>query len=340
MARSRCSPGFAGEPADGSILAEAINASGHVVGAASPPTPAGGTTGIRAVLWTPSNVLMDLGTLGGPNSHAFHINASDQVVGTSDAPGGTKWFLWSAGSGMQDLAATIGAWYIYDVVGINDAGQIAGTYLSPDTLVHAFLYTPRHGHQGSRHPRRGSEQCDGAQQQRSGRRHHDHGRERGAQLPLEPHRRDGRRDRGHRFTRIRLLNNNLQTIVGSRGWSDIDDQSLPRLIQLGFTPNAAPVARFTWSCVQLTCTFDASTSTDDKGIVSYAWTWGKTPYNKGSGREPDDTVSERRPAHRHADRHRCQRVDGRGHQDDRRRHDDSAREHTRRWRASRGAVRS
>ena len=38
--------------------------------------------------------------------------------------------------------------------------------------------------------------------------------------------------------------------------------------------NQAPVARFTWSCPGMQCTMDASTSTDDVGIVRYSWNWG------------------------------------------------------------------
>jgi subtilisin family serine protease len=38
--------------------------------------------------------------------------------------------------------------------------------------------------------------------------------------------------------------------------------------------NQPPVARFTVTCPTLACTFDASTSSDDIGVVSYNWTWG------------------------------------------------------------------
>ena len=51
-------------------------------------------------------------------------------------------------------------------------------------------------------------------------------------------------------------------------------------------PNQPPVASFTWSCVDLKCFFDASGSTDDKAIVDYRWTWGKSPYNNGQGMTP------------------------------------------------------
>jgi hypothetical protein len=50
-----------------------------------------------------------------------------------------------------------------------------------------------------------------------------------------------------------------------------------RLLFMGFiggASNQAPVARFTATCPTLQCTFDASSSTDDVGVVTYAWTWG------------------------------------------------------------------
>jgi PKD repeat protein len=48
-------------------------------------------------------------------------------------------------------------------------------------------------------------------------------------------------------------------------------------------PNQPPVASFTWSCTGTVCTLDASTSTDDRGIVSYDWTLGKLPDGTASG---------------------------------------------------------
>jgi PKD repeat protein len=51
----------------------------------------------------------------------------------------------------------------------------------------------------------------------------------------------------------------------------------------GSGSNKAPVAKFTWSCPTLTCTFDATSSTDDKGIVSYTWDLNKYPGGTATG---------------------------------------------------------
>jgi subtilisin family serine protease len=65
--------------------------------------------------------------------------------------------------------------------------------------------------------------------------------------------------------------------------------SVNRLLNVSFmggpppTPDAAPVARFTWSCSGTTCTLDGTTSSDDKGIVTYAWNLGKFPNPTASG---------------------------------------------------------
>jgi probable HAF family extracellular repeat protein len=47
--------------------------------------------------------------------------------------------------------------------------------------------------------------------------------------------------------------------------------------------DAAPVAKFTSSCNGTVCTMDASTSTDDVGITSYAWNLGKSPGGSATG---------------------------------------------------------
>jgi hypothetical protein len=43
------------------------------------------------------------------------------------------------------------------------------------------------------------------------------------------------------------------------------------------------VAAFTATCDGLTCTFDASASTDDDGIVSFEWDLGRFPGRYASG---------------------------------------------------------
>ncbi|MBA2293031.1 MAG: S8 family serine peptidase [Gemmatimonadales bacterium] len=47
--------------------------------------------------------------------------------------------------------------------------------------------------------------------------------------------------------------------------------------------NLAPVAAFTWSCPTVTCQLDASSSTDDGTIVSYAWDLGRYPDPTATG---------------------------------------------------------
>ena len=120
----------------------AINDVGQIVGwahtAASPRAR-------HAVLWSAAHVIQDLGTLGGDASTAVDINASGQVIGMSDAPGGgQRGFLWTSGGGMQDLVTLVG-YPASNVVAINDAGQIAGSYVAPSGDTHAFLYTPGSG---------------------------------------------------------------------------------------------------------------------------------------------------------------------------------------------------
>ena len=50
----------------------------------------------------------------------------------------------------------------------------------------------------------------------------------------------------------------------------------------GAPADAPPSANFTFSCSGLACTFDGRTSTDDKGITSYAWNFGDGQTASGS----------------------------------------------------------
>ncbi len=71
--------------------------------------------------------------------------------------------------------------------------------------------------------------------------------------------------------------------------SNAGAQSPNRLLNTQFlvsapTPgNLPPVASFTWSCPVLTCQLDASSSTDDGTIVSYAWDLGRFPDPTATG---------------------------------------------------------
>ena len=126
-----------------------INDSGQVVGASGTCAPYSIVTGLymqplHALLWE-TGTLTDLGNLGGTGQgmgnipHA--INNQGQVVGYSDLRGNANFhaFLWSRGTGMQDLGTLSG-----DVNSaanaINDAGAVVGVSLDANFNLRAFLW--------------------------------------------------------------------------------------------------------------------------------------------------------------------------------------------------------
>jgi len=252
--------------------AVAINDAGQIVGFS--PTAAGTR---HAVLWSSAGVIQDLGTLGGATSEAVDINASGQVIGKSQiADASTHYFLWSSGTGMQDLNTLLGP--ITGVVEINDAGQIIGTYTAGGGESHAFLYTPGSG-------LRDLGTLGGATSAPTGL--NDNGQVVGNSSLADATTHaflwtptDGMEDitAVTGITAVRRLNDNLQTlgapVASPTTFPEFSASGNPRLVQLDFTPSAPdapPVAEFTWSCARNKCSFDASGSTDDNGIVSYVW---------------------------------------------------------------------
>lgn len=93
--------------------------------------------------------MIDLGTLGGPNSTAYDINDTGQVVGTADSSDTSGLpFVYSDGemTDLNDLIPSKSKWVLGEVRGINNAGQIVGTGTIQDPKrnypTHAFVLTP------------------------------------------------------------------------------------------------------------------------------------------------------------------------------------------------------
>jgi probable HAF family extracellular repeat protein len=129
----------------------AINNAGQVVGLSAPTFATGlGITNYHAYITGPNGVGMtDLGTLGRDNSLASDVNDAGQVVGAvypTPTPGAVRADYHAIitgpnGVGMTELAGTKGESWSY-ASGINNAGQVVGTFLNSQGHEHAFITGP------------------------------------------------------------------------------------------------------------------------------------------------------------------------------------------------------
>jgi probable HAF family extracellular repeat protein len=101
-----------------------------------------GATANRAAFWDghPDSGVIDLGTLGGPESWAYGLNDLGYVVGYAEVPDWTyRAFVWD-GSEMTDLG-TLGGRYS-GAHGINNQGVIVGWATDALGNTHAVQWTP------------------------------------------------------------------------------------------------------------------------------------------------------------------------------------------------------
>ena len=121
----------------------AINSSGDVVGEGDPNN----SGDLQAFVWQPTTGAQWLGSLGGNLSAAKGINNSAAVVGLSYTAAQTQHaFLWTQGSGMQDLTPDLTSIGGGTATAINSSNQVAGYYVpngSSRTL--GFIWTQAGG---------------------------------------------------------------------------------------------------------------------------------------------------------------------------------------------------
>ena len=95
--------------------------------------------------------MSDLGTLGGPTSFGYAINASKQVAGESMTRSGTFHAFGYSGGRLNDIGAAIEAMHGKGVLesvayGINTSGLVIGRYYVTDAngqfAIRSFIATP------------------------------------------------------------------------------------------------------------------------------------------------------------------------------------------------------
>ncbi len=119
----------------------AVNDNGQVVGHSGYSPTSGGADVNQAFSWTQAGGMVDLGTLGGPQSYAEAVNDSGQVAGSAPTAGDVDMhaFSWTAAGGMIDLG-TLGGPSSF-AFALNDTGQVIGWSEITGSSSHAFSWT-------------------------------------------------------------------------------------------------------------------------------------------------------------------------------------------------------
>jgi probable HAF family extracellular repeat protein len=253
-----------------SILA--INNSGQIAGTMAT------SGGSHAFVYTPGSGVRDLGTLGGTSSSPTGLNNLGQVVGSSTTAGGAAHaFLWTPADGMEDITAKTG---FVRVTRLNDnlqtlTGPPQGSYgngangpqlvqltvsASNQAPVAAFTVT-----------------CPTLQCTFDGSSSTDdagivkytwswgNGRSESHSTPVSK----------NTFASAGTYCVTL-TVTDAQGLTGSVTKSVQVPTAAPNQPPVAAIGSYTCSGQQYPhqCSFDASASTDDKGIVSYTWNWG------------------------------------------------------------------
>ncbi|WP_422929395.1 hypothetical protein [Singulisphaera sp. PoT] len=129
-----------------------VNQQGTVVGATGQPTGFS-TPGFspQAFVYTASQGLQTLGTLGGASSYAYAISDSNQIVGSSEIASVSSnglpnraAFLMVDGvmTNLNTLIPLPSGWNLLSASDINSKGQILGEGINPSGRTDYFLLTP------------------------------------------------------------------------------------------------------------------------------------------------------------------------------------------------------
>jgi probable HAF family extracellular repeat protein len=255
-----------------------INDAGQIVGTYT--TPGGQSHAFR---YTPGSGLLDLGTLGGTSSAPTGLNGHGDVVGWSTLGGGTTHaFLWTASDGMEDVTAVSG---VAEIRRLNDNLQTLTVTAPPTGTPSLGVAIPRLVQlavtQFDAPPTAAfTVSCNGLTCTLDASNSIDDrpGLTYSWDLNKYPH-----GSATGRVVTVTYPHSNPRTVTLTVTDSKGQSSSSSQTFNVTEPENRPPVASFTFTCTALTCSFDGSSSTDDKAIVTYVWNLNRYPGGSATG---------------------------------------------------------